>query len=471
MPDSVLPSSDAAQLLKQQLKKIVGSAGYREGDDIDSRNYRDNMGDRSCVPVILLRPANTQEVSAILKLCHQAKQPVAPQGGMTGLVSAAAPLDGEISLSFERMKKVVEVDRFTSTMTVEAGVELQTIQETADSSDMLFPLDLGARGSCTIGGNISTNAGGNRVIRYGMTRDLVVGVEAVLADGTIIDGLHKLRKNNTGYDLKQLFIGSEGTLGLITKAVIKLSPQPSSQVVAFCAVKDFDGVANLLVHMQTKLGSNLSAFEVIWNNTYELIDEYVPSVSIPMAKDHQFYALIESMGSNPETDKEQFLEVLNEATELGLIEDAVLGDSQSHIDKLWAIRDAAAEIFSAIRNMHAYDVSLNVGDMGYFGEQVEKDLRLKWPEAIIGLFGHIGDGNIHILVHVGADTRKLHREIDEVIYSLIRDLKGSISAEHGIGIMKKEFLAYSKSESEIALMKALKHAMDPEGILNPGRIF
>ncbi len=471
MPASPSHSTLSPQSLRDQLKEIVGKAGYREAEDIDSKNYRDNMGDRSIAPVMLLRPANTQEVSAILRLCHAAKQPIAPQGGMTGLVSAAAPLAGEISLSFERMKNIVEVDKFTSTMTVEAGVELQTVQEAAEAEDLLFPLDLGARGSCTIGGNLSTNAGGNRVIRYGMTRDLVVGVEAVLADGTIIDGLHKLRKNNTGYDLKQLFIGSEGTLGLITKAVLKLSPKPSSQAVAFCAVKDFDKVADLLVHMQTKLGSNLSAFEVIWKNTYELIDEHVPSVSVPMAKEYEFYALIESMGSHSEKDNEQFLEVLGEATELGLIEDAVIGDSQGRIDKLWGIRDAAAEVFSAIRNMHAYDVSLNVGDMGHFGEQVEKNLRLKWPDAIIGLFGHIGDGNIHILVHVGAETKNLHREIDEVIYSLIRDVNGSISAEHGIGIMKKEFLPYSKSESEINLMKALKQAMDPEGILSPGRIF
>jgi FAD/FMN-containing dehydrogenase len=467
---SATPSNNR-NLLIQQLKKIVGSSGYREGDDIEPRNYRDNMGDRSIAPALLLRPSSTEEISNILKLCHEMKQPVAPQGGMTGLVSAAAPLDGEISLSFERMKNIVEVDRFTSTMTVEAGVELQTIQEAAEENDLLFPLDLGARGSCTIGGNLSTNAGGNRVIRYGMTRDLVVGVEAVLADGTVIDGVHKLRKNNTGYDLKQLFIGSEGTLGLITKAVLKLSPKPSSQTVAFCAVRDFDKVANLLVHMQTRLASNLSAFEVIWQNTYELIDQHVASVSIPMPDQYQFYVLVESIGTHAETDNEQFLQVLSEATEQGLIEDAVLGDSQSRIDKLWGIRDAAAEVFSAIRNMHAYDVSLNVSDMGFFGEQVEKDLRKKWPDAIIGLFGHIGDGNIHILVHVGKNTRELHHEIDETIYSLIQTLNGSISAEHGIGIMKKEFLAYSKSDSEIALMKALKKTMDPEGILNPGRIF
>jgi len=457
--------------LIQQLKDIVGTAGFREGEDIESKNYQDVMGARSIAPVLLLRPSDTEQVSRIMKACHQANQPVAPQGGMTGLVSAAAPLEGEVSLSFERMKKVVEIDRFTSTMTVEAGAELQTIQEQANASGLLFPLDLGARGSCTIGGNLSTNAGGNRVIRYGMTRDLVIGIEAVLADGTIIDGLHKLRKNNTGYDLKQLFIGSEGTLGIITRAVLKLSPKPSSQVVAMCGVNSFDQVANLLVHSQANLGSNLSAFEVIWNNTYRLIDEHVPHATVPMANTFEFYVLIESMGSHAEKDTELFIDVLSSATEKDLLEEVILADSDSKIRNLWTVRDAAAEIAPGVGYMHTYDVSLNVSDMGYFGEEVEKRLRAQWPDAVLGLFGHIGDGNVHIIIHVGPETRSLHLQIDEIIYGLIQELNGAVSAEHGIGLMKKPFLPYSKSEAEIGLMKTLKQTLDPQGILNPGRVF
>ena len=310
---AIEPAAQAA--LIEQLKGIVGPGGFREGKDIATKNYEDLMGARAIAPALLLGPSDTQQVSEILKACHGASQPIAPQGGMTGLVSAAAPLQGEISLSFERMKKILEVDRFSSTMTVEAGVELQTIQEQADANGLLFPLDLGARGSCTIGGNLSTNAGGNRVIRYGMARELVIGVEAVLADGTIIDGLHKLRKNNTGYDLKQLFIGSEGTLGLITRAVLKLAPKPNSQVVAMCGVESFDKVADLLVHVQANLGSNLSAFEVIWQNTYALIDEHVAHASVPLPGHHAFYVLIESMGSDAEKDTELFVNVLNTASE------------------------------------------------------------------------------------------------------------------------------------------------------------
>lgn len=456
--------------LIEKLKNIVGPSGFREGGELDARYFKDWMAARDIAPALLLRPENTQQVSRILAACHQEGQPIAPQGGMTGLVSAAAPMEGEIALSFDRMKQVLEVDPLTSTMTVEAGVELQTIQEQAEANGMLFPLDLGARGSCTIGGNLSTNAGGNRVIRYGMTRDLVLAVEAVLADGTIINGIHKLRKNNTGYDLKQLFIGSEGTLGIITRAVLKLSPKPNSQAVGFCGLENFDKVTSLLVHCQASLGANLSAFEVIWNNTYRLIDEKVLHVKVPLADVYPFYVLVESMGANAERDLELFLSTLEQASQEQVVADAVIADSDSKISNLWAVRDGAAEVMG-IGYMHAYDVSLDIADMGFFGEEVERRLRAKWPDAVLGLFGHIGDGNVHIIINVGPDTKSLHLEIDEVIYTLIQELHGSISAEHGIGTMKKQFLPFSKSDEEISLMKALKHTLDPKGILSPGRIF
>jgi FAD/FMN-containing dehydrogenase len=283
--------------------------------------------------------------------------------------------------------------------------------------------------------------------------------------------LHKLRKNNTGYDLKQLFIGSEGTLGVITRAVLKLSPRPSSQVVAMCAVSDFSRVADLLVHAQSSLGSNLSAFEVIWQNTYKLIDEHVPHASVPLPDHYGFYVLIESMGSNAEKDTELFENTLEVAMGKSLVAEVVLADSGPKMEGLWKVRDGAAEIYPGVGYMHTYDVSLNVADMGYFGEEVEKRLRLEWPDAILGLFGHIGDGNVHIIIHIGPDTRAHHLQIDEIVYGLIQELSGAVSAEHGIGIMKKQFLSYSKSESEIALMRALKQTMDPAGILNPGRVF
>ena len=460
-----------ADELATRLKDIVGPAGYLEGEDIESRNYRDWMGSRAIRPALLLRPASTAEVAQILKSCNAFGQPVTPQGGMTGLVAAAAPLEGEVALSLARMKKIEEFDRLTSTVTVEAGVELQTIQEKADEQGMLFPLDLGARGSCTIGGNLSTNAGGNRVIRYGMTRALTLGVEAVLAEGTIINGLNKLPKNNTGYDLNQLFIGSEGTLGVITRAVLRLLPKPKSQTVALCAARTFDQVAELLLHCQQRLSGNLTAFEVLWDNTYQLIAQHLPEVQLPLQPQFPLYVLVEAMGSEPERDHELFVSALNHALESNLAEECVIAEGVKQIEGIWRVRDGAAEVMTGAGFMHAYDVSLAVGEMGYFGEEVVRRLKAQWPDAVIGLFGHIGDGNVHIIINVGPKTRQLHREIDHIIYQLISELNGSVSAEHGIGLMKKPFLTFSRSEEEIAMMKTIKQSLDPKGILSPGRIF
>ena len=459
-----------SESLLKELKHIVGPGGFLVGGDIAQRYYEDLMGARADKPAILLRPSTTEQVSRIMAACHREGQAVAPQGGMTGLVSAAAPCAGEVALSLERMRQVVEVDRFSGTITVEAGVPLQVIQEQAAAHDLLFPLDLGARGSCTIGGNLATNAGGNRVIRYGMTRELVLGVEAVLADGTVISSLNKLRKNNTGYDLKQLFIGSEGTLGIITRAVLRLMPRPTSQVVALCALDDFFAVAEFLLHCQRQLAGNLTAFEVLWRNSYELIITHIPGIPAPLPASWPFYVLVESMGASAQRDRDLFEDTLAAAGEAGLVREVILADSEKQIAGLWRIRDAAAEVSSGVGYMHTYDISIKVGDMGYFGEEVVKRLRQRWPGAVIGLFGHIGDGNLHIVIHVGPDTRLQHLAVDEIIYGLVQELQGSVSAEHGIGLMKKPFLGHSRSPAEIALMQSLKQAMDPRGILNPGRV-
>ena len=456
--------------LFDQLKALVGPKGYREGGDIDERNFRDIKGARKIRPSLYLRPDSTEQVAKILSLCHVNNQPITPQGGMTGLVSAAAPLAGEIALGFERMNKIIEVDPYTATITVEAGVPLQIVQERADEAGFLFPLDLGARGSCMIGGNLSTNAGGNRVIRYGMMRDLALGVEAVLADGTVINGLHKLRKNNSGYDLKQLFIGSEGTLGLITKAVLKLSPKPTSQTVAFCGAQHFEQIANLLNYMQSTLGSNLTAFEVLWKNVYSTIETKMPELNLPLPNHYNYYALVECMGTSAETDREMFENALADALENQIIEDAVMSHSDKDVENIWRVRDATAEVVTKVGYMHSYDVGINVGDMGYFGEEVVKRLRDRWPDSLISLFGHIGDGNLHVNFYAGPEVKATLQEVDEVIYAIVRELQGTISAEHGIGLLKRPFLNYCKSEPEIALMRTLKQALDPHNILSPGRI-
>lgn len=460
-----------APALLTTLCNLVDPAGALTGDQIQPQHYVDPMGAPVARPELVLRPRDTAQVSAILAACHAAGQPVTPQGGLTGLVSAGAPRAGEVVLSLARMNRIVAVDDISGTLTAEAGVPLYRIHEVAAEHQWLYPLDLGARGSCTIGGNLATNAGGNRVIRHGMTRDLVLGLEVVLADGTLVNSLNRLRKNNTGYDLKQLFIGSEGTLGVITQAVLRLVPQPKSHAVALCAVPDFAAVTQLLVQGQQRLGGTLTAFEVLWSNAYDLVAKHGPAVTVPLPPGDGFYVLLECMGADAERDGQNFLEFLEAAREQGWVQDAVLADTGPRMTALWRVRDAAAEVSAGVGVMHTYDVSLAVTDMDHFGREVERRLRDRWPALVLGIFGHLGDGNLHLVVHVGPDTAALHDDIDTLIYDLIGELGGSVSAEHGIGLMKKPYLGRSRGATEIALMRTLKQALDPKGILSPGRIF
>ena len=269
-----------------RLKEVLGPNGALEGDDIGEA-YREDFGRfRNTAPRLVMRPASTDEVSKVLALCNEAGQAVVAQGGMTGLVDAAVPNDNEVAINLERMRNLIEMDEASATMTVEAGMPLQMVQEIADDHGFLFPLDIGARGSCTVGGNMSTNAGGNRVIRYGMMRDMVLGLEAVLADGTVITSLNKMIKNNAGYDLKHMFIGSEGTLGIITKAVLRLRPKPRSQSVGFAALGGFDDAVRLLRHCHERLGGTLSAFEAFWPSSYHLVRDRAPHVRLPLPDDH-----------------------------------------------------------------------------------------------------------------------------------------------------------------------------------------
>jgi len=390
---------------------------------------------------------------------------------MTGLVGAAKPKGDEIPISFERMNKIEYLDAETGTMTVQSGVPLQAIQELADAQGMFFPLDLGSRGSCTIGGNISTNAGGNRVIRYGMTRDLVLGLETVLADGTIVSGMNRFIKNNAGYDLKQVFIGSEGTLGLITRAVLRLHRKPRSQVVGFCGVPGFDAVVALMHHLQSTLGGNLSAFEVMWRSTYLATIDDVPGVKAPLSRDHNFYVLTEAMGGDRERDQESFEAALSDAVDLGLITDAVISKSTTEITEMWRVRDGMAEAMGKQQPAASFDVSLSIGDMEYFATEVQVRLAAQWNDARSYVGGHLGDGNLHAVAKAGERDPQPHSEIEAVVYGLVGELNGSISAEHGIGMMKRGHLKQSRNAAEIALMRDLKRSLDPKNLLNPGRIF
>ena len=421
------------------------------------------------LPAALVRPRTTQEVSATLKVCHAQGVPVVAQGGRTGLTGGATPAAGWVVLSLERMRAVECIDSAGATATVQAGAPLQSVQEAADTADLLFPLDIGSRGTCTIGGNISTNAGGNRVLRFGMMRELVLGLEVVLADGTVVESLNTMLKNNAGYDLKQMFIGSEGTLGVITRAVLRLFPKPRSLQTAICAVRDYDGGVELLGRMKAGLGASLSAFEMMWPDFYFLGTD-LNKRRAPVAHGAGAYILVEAMGVNEERDAETFSLAIGEAHESGIVTDAVVAQSRKESSDFWAIRDAPGEFPKLFWPFVGFDVSLPVARIGEFVAECTRRLDARWPQTKHLYFGHIADSNIHICVQT-ADRPMPDAEIDELVYEAVREFKGSVSAEHGIGILKRPYLGFTRGPVELALMKRLKASLDPTGILNPQKVF
>lgn len=452
----------------EALQKLLDTGGVLTGDDVSSRIG--GWGEGPTQALAIVRPRNTDEVAAVLKLCHERSQSVVTQGGKTGLVQGCVSSAGDIALSMERMTQIEEIDTGNRTMTVQAGAPLQLVQESAKTKGLNYSMDLGARGTATIGGNISTNAGGNRVIRYGMTRALILGLEVVLADGTIVSSMNKMIKNNAGYDLKQLFIGSEGTLGIVTRAVLKLNPALHSQQTALVAVKRFEDVVELLQQCQRGLGSELCAFEVMWSNFFKLVTDEGPyRKKSPMGSDSPFYVLLESMGSNAEKDAQTFEDVLSGALESDLISDAVIAKSESERDSLWEIRDNI-EALNLMSPYYAFDISLSLNLMPEYLAVIEEKLIARWPGMRHVVFGHLGDGNLHVVVSVGSESEADRLAVEQVIYSTVESFGGSISAEHGIGLEKREFLHHSRNEQEIALMHLLKTSLDPKNILNPGKV-
>ncbi len=451
--------------LISELKSVLSDGAVLEGDDAAQKAQGwTPMG----VPRAVLRPGSTEEVSQALRLCHQAKVAVVPWGGKTGLVEGTFA-DKAIALSLERMNRVIEVDRMGATATVEAGCPLQALCERVEEEGLFFPLDLGARGSATIGGNISTNAGGNRVLRFGMMRDMVLGLEVVLADGTIVTSLNHLIKNNTGYDLKQLFIGSEGTLGVVTRAVLRLRPLPSSHNVAMVAVSDFPALPKLLRRVEKELAGTLSAFEVMWEDFYNLVTTPPAQGRAPVQKGYPYYVLIESLGGEAGTDGERFRQILEAALEDGDIIDAAIAKSQDECKKIWALRDDVAQVMQ-LAPIFTFDVSLPIRHMEDYVAGVRAALRSQWPNARTLVFGHMGDGNLHVIVSVGEHDAQTRHRVELTVYEPLAACGGSISAEHGIGLQKRDYLSLSRSSAELALMSRMKRMLDPDNILNPGKI-
>lgn len=459
-----------SQELIQAFEQAIGKAYVLCGDAIEPRYKTDWQKSAEREPLAVVRPANTEEVSAVMKLCHQHNQPVTVQGGMTGLVSGGLPEDGEVVVSMERLSGIEEIDPAASTMTVRAGTPLQVVQESAVKAGLYFAVDLGARGSCQVGGNISTNAGGNRVIRYGMMREQILGLEVVLADGTIVNSLNKMLKNNAGYDLKQLFIGSEGTLGIVTRAVLRLHALTPGYFTAFCGLASPEAAVTFLAHLK-QIGGALMSYEVMWPDFYDFMTERVPGVRTPLPTKSPAYVLIELASDLSDYDQQRYSTLLEDAMEQGMVIDAAIAQSGKEAADFWRLRDAVSEFPVIWSPYRGYDVSLPIGDMATFVAKLQNRLSREISTCEYAHFGHIGDSNIHVVVHVPG-TREAYPAaiVDECIYDTVREFGGSISAEHGIGLKKKKYLHYSRTESELALMKLLKNTLDPKNILNPGKV-
>lgn len=402
-----------------------------------------------------------------MRLCAAAGQTIVPYGGLTNLVQGCVTTKDDIAMSFERMNEIESIDTTNHTMTLQAGVTMQAAQEAADAANLFFPVDIGARGTCMVGGNVSTNAGGTKVIRYGMMRDSVLGLEAVLADGTVVSSMNSFIKNNSGFDLKHLFIGTEGTLGLITKLVLRMSVKPRSHNVALVACENYEQVTRVLNRCQQSLGSSLCGFEVMWDSFYDRVTGPAGKHSSPLDSKAQFYLIIETMGMRQESDEALFHSALEAMLVDELICDAVIAKSDKEREEIWAIR---GDVEWLVRDCYNFDVSLRVADVGNYVDDVNAKILQDIPNAEIATFGHLGDNNIHISVLCDGNKTTHAHKIETHIYESLIPYGGAISAEHGIGLEKKPYLGISRTDEEIALMRTLKRSLDPGNLLNPGKV-
>ena len=459
------------------LRALLGEAGLRVGGDLSAyeRDWRGRYPGRALAVAL---PASTAEVAAVVRLCAEHGTSLVPQGGNTGLVGGSTPDDSgrQIVLSLARMRRVRGIDAANLTMTVEAGCILQVVQDAAAAQGLLFPLSLAAEGSCTLGGNLASNAGGTAVLRYGNARELCLGLEVVTAAGEIWDGLSGLRKDNTGYDLRDLFIGSEGTLGVITAATLKLYPQPLARMTALAACDSLAAAVDLLGLARTRAASGLTGFEVMNAFSLALVKRHFPQLTQPLAAS-PWTVLLELSDSESEAHARALFEGLLEAAlEGGLIRDAAVAESQSQSKAMWHLREAIPLAQSREGLNIKHDIALPVSAIAGFVEATDAALAAAYPGVRLVDFGHLGDGNLHYNVQApdgaaAAEFLAAHEDaINDIVYDAVGRVGGSISAEHGIGRLKREALAQRKDPVALALMRSIKQALDPQGLLNPGRV-
>jgi FAD/FMN-containing dehydrogenase len=461
-----------------KLSEIVGTNHVlTAASDVESY-ATDWRGNYRGTPLAVVRPANTVEVAAVVKYCNAHRIAIVPQAGNTGLVGGSVPDQSgqQIVLSVARLNQVHSVDLHNNTITVGAGVILQTLQEKASEQDRLFPVSLAAEGSCQVGGIIATNAGGVQVLKYGNTREQVLGVEAVLPNGDVFEGLRGLRKDNTGYDLKHLLVGSEGTLGIITAATLKLWAKPRSQQTLLLALPTLPAAVEALQIVRDACGDRVTAFEVFSRWCLELAIELVANIADPMQSPSPWYALIELSDSTDEAALAALAEqAFGALFERGLVTDGVIAQNQTQAAALWNIREHIPEAEKLYGKAVKHDISVPISAIPQFVDEAEAALAAQFPAARVVNFGHLGDGNLHF--NVAGKSREdcaavfaQAKSVNAVVYDLVSKHQGSISAEHGLGQLKRETITHYKSSVEIAAMRAIKAALDPNGIMNPGKV-
>jgi FAD/FMN-containing dehydrogenase len=455
-------------MLLDDLQRIVGPKGWTTDPDKLKAHLTEWRGVFNGATPMVVAPASATEVADVIRACADARVTIVPQGGNTGMCGGAVPdaSGTQIVLSLARMNEIRNVDAANFSMEVEAGCILENVQKAANAVDRLFALSLGAEGSCQIGGNLATNAGGINVLRYGTARAQVLGLEAVLADGTIVSGLRSLRKDTAGYDLKQLFIGSEGTLGVITAATLKLFPKPAAKITALVSIGSAEQAVDLLAFLRAEAGDTIEAFELISDFVFGLLEKHIPDARLPFSDRAPWYVLMDvALGDA----NERLLSVLEAAADKGLLTDAIIAKNLSEARSLWRMRHSIAEAERAHGKALKHDISVPASKMQEFLARGDDLLKRIAPGAQLIAFGHVGDGNLHYNVAL-KDASQDGQAITEEIYDLVNDLGGSFSAEHGVGALKREYLPKYRQDGEIHLMRTLKAALDPLNIMNPGKV-